>query len=220
MNVNTAYDKFQIKVNKNSETGKMSVDRGRFVLTFNEVTNKLIEYILEKRNEDDIRYIQKILMSDFPISSPVSKEDYQKFKLPDNYFDFSSAYGKASRDYCKDVKITLFEFKDDDKGEVLVDEYNSPSFEAREAPFHITDDHLKVYVKDFNLSKLYLSYYRYPVQIKLQDEENPESEFADIHPEFDDKFVDRIISLASGESELNNENPKSQADKARAQNKL
>lgn len=220
MDVQTAYNKFQIKFNSNFETGKISVDRGRFVLIFNESQNRLIEYILDKKNEDDIRYIQKILISDYPIESTISKQDYQQFPLPKDYFDLSGAYAKATKKECRDFKIKLFEIKDDDKGEILEDEYNKPSFEAREAPFHITSDTVKVYKEDFDYLKLFLSYYRYPTQIKLIDEENPESDFADFHPEFDDKFVDRIISIASGESELNNENPKSQADRQRASSKI
>jgi hypothetical protein len=221
MNVDTAYEKFQIKVNNNSETGKIGIDRARFVITFNESSNKLIEYTLDKKNEDDIRYIQKILVSDYPISSSESKEDYQKFKLPENYFDFSSAYAKATKNACQNKKIDLFEIKDDDKGLILQDENNNPSFEAREAPFHITSDSVKAYKKDFVYTSLFLSYYRYPVQIKLIDENNPESGFdTNFNPEFDNKFVDRIISLASGEFELNNESQKSQADKIRAQSKI
>ena len=221
MNVYTAYEKFQIKANKNSGTGKVSIDRGRFVIIFNESSNKLIEYILDKKNEDDIRYLEKILVSDYPITSSESKEDYQKFNLPKDYFDLSSAYAKATKGVCQNQKVFLFEIKDDDKGEIMQDEFNKPSFEAREAPFHITSGTVKLYKEDFTFTSLYLSYYRYPIQIKLLDEQDPESDFdGDFNPEFDDKFVDRIISLASGEFELNNESQKSQLDKMRAQNKL
>lgn len=220
MKVQTAYDKFQIKVNKNSETGKISVDRGRFVIIYNESQNKLIEYILDKKNEDDIRYIQKILVSSLPIPSSESKKDYQKFNLPKDYFDFSNAYAEADKEKCLNKRITLFEIKDDDTSEILIDEDNKPSFEARESLFHIASDSVIAYKEDFKFSKIFLSYYRYPIQIKLIDDNDPESDFADIDPEFDDKFIDRIISVASGEFELNNESPKSQADKGRAQNKL
>lgn len=221
MDVYTAYDKFQIKVNKNSGTGKISIDKGRFVIIYNEAQNKLIEYILDKKNEDDIRYIEKILVSDYLITSSESKENYQRFNLPKDYFDFSSAYAKATKGVCRNEKIFLFEIKDDDKGEIMQDEFNKPSFEARESPFHITSGTVKLYKDDFSFTSLYLSYYRYPVQIKLKDEEDPEGDFDEtLNPEFDDKFVDRIISLASGEFELNNESQKAQFDKMRAQQKL
>jgi len=221
MNVQLAYDKFQIKVNNNSETGKIAVDRGRFVLIYNEAQNKLIEYILDKKNEDDIRYIQKILVSDHSIIESFSKLDYQEFDLPTDYFDFSSAYAKASTDKCSDKKITLFEIKDDNKTSILDDENNTPSFISRESLLHITSDKVKVYKGDFKIDKLLLSYYRYPVQIALENLENPESDFdMRFNPEFDDKFVDRILSSASGEFELNTMSQKAQFDKQRAQQKL
>lgn len=221
MDVQLAYDKFQIKANSNSETGKIAIDRGRFVIIYNEAQNKLIEYILDKKNEDDIRYIQKILVSDHVITESFSKFDYQEYKLPEDYFDFSSVYAEASTGKCKNKKIALFEIKDDDKTLISDDENNKPSFIARESFMHITSDKLKVYKEGFTLDKVFLSYYRYPVQIALSNPDNPESDF-DIrfNPEFDDKFVDRVISSATGEFELNTMNQKAQFDKQRAQQKL
>lgn len=221
MTTQTAFDKFQIKVNKNFETGSIAIDRGRFVILFNESQNKLIEYILDKKNEDDIRYIQKVLVSDFPILSSESKTEYQNFNLPEDFFDFSNVNCYSSSGKCQSKKMFLYEVKDDDKNEFLQDEFNKPSFEARESLFNINSDNLKVYIQDFTIDKILLSYYRYPVQIRLLDEEDPESDFDNtINPEFDDKFVDRIISIASGESELNMGSQKTQADKARAINKI
>lgn len=221
MTTQTAFDKFQIKINKNFETGSIAVDRGKFVLLFNESQNRLIEYILDKKNEDDIRYAQKILVSDFPITSSTFHIGYQNFPLPDNYFDFSSVNADASKGECKMKRMFLFEFKDDDKNEFLQDEFNKPSFLERETPFNITSDNLRVYTEDFTIDKIFISYYRYPVQIRLLNDDDPESDFDNsINPEFDDKFVDRILSVASGEFELNVENPKFQADKGRAIQKL
>ena len=221
MTTQTAFDKFQIKVNKNFETGSIAVDRGRFVIIFNEAQNKLIEYILDKKNEDDIRYIQKILISDYPVSSSQSKMHYQDFQLPKDYFDFSSVYATATKGECKNKQMFLFEIKSDDKNEILQDKFNKPSFLEREAPFNITSDNIRVYRDEFEINRIFLSYYRYPVQIKLLTEEDPESDFDNsINPEFDDKFVDRILSLATGEFELNSENPKFQANKLSAIQKI
>lgn len=221
MTTQTAFDKYQIKVNKNLSTGSVAIDRGRFVLLFNEASNKLIEYILDKKNEDDIRYIQKILVTDYSLNISEYNREYYKFNLPKDYFDFSNASAIASKQSCKNKKIFLFEVKDDDKNEFLQDEFNKPSFEARESLFNITSDTIKVYVDDFEIEKLNISYYRYPTQIKLLNEEDPESDFDNnFNPEFDDKFVDRILSIATGEFQLNIENSKFQADKARAIQKI
>ena len=42
------------------------------------------------------------------------------------------------------------------------------------------------------------SYYRYPKQIQLFDEDDPESNFLEIDLDFDDKIIDRIISASVG----------------------
>lgn len=222
MTTQTAFDKFQIKVNNNSETGKIAVDRGRFVLLFNEAQNRLIEYILDKKSEDDIRYIEAILVQQFKLTLFKSDKDYQDFSLPKDYFDFSSLHATADKGKCSDKKMTLFEIKDDDSSLILEDEYNNPSFLAREAPFSIASNKIKIYKDEtFQYNKVFLNYYRYPVQIKLVNDADPESEFVEnLNPEFDDKFVDRIISVASGEFELNNENQKAQFDIQMAKQKV
>jgi len=222
MTTQTAFDKFQIKVNNNSETGKIAVDRGRFVLLFNEAQNRLIEYILDKKSEDDIRYIEAILVQQYKLTLFKSDKEYQDYNLPENYFDFSSLHATADKGKCIDKKMTLFEIKDDDSSLILEDEYNNPSFLAREAPFNIASNKIKIYKDEtFQYNKVFLNYYRYPVQIKLINEADPESEFIkDLNPEFDDKFVDRIISVASGNFELNNSDQKAQFDIQMAKQKI
>jgi hypothetical protein len=221
MNTEQAYIKFQLKVNQNFENSKIAVDRGRFVLFYNEAQNKMVEAILDKKSNDEIRYIQKLLVPNYSISDSKNTELATLFSLPKNYFDFSSAYAKASTEKCKEQVIYLFEIKDDNKFEILQDEFNGPSFLAREAPMIISSDSLHAFKKDFVYDSLYLSYYRYPLQIKLLTEEDPESQFdPSVNPEFDDKFTDRIITMASSLFEQNNSNPKYQIDMQRAIQKM
>lgn len=223
MQTERAYEKFQMKVNENSETSKVAIDRGRFVLLANESMNKMVENILDRKKDDEIRYIQKLLVKDFKVSRDSKKVsptlDY--FPLPTNYFDFSSAYTKATKGSCENQKIYLFEIKDDDSVEIMTDEFNSPSFFARESPFTISSDNVVVYKDDFINEELFLSYYRYPQQIRLLNDEDPESPFDPQYDfEFDDKFVDRIISMAASESKINDENQSFQINKQQAIQKL
>ena len=216
-----AYDKFQIKFNENFENSKVSVDRGRFVLIMNEAQNKFIENILDRKSNDEIRYLQKILVKDLKITRTATRENADYFKLPDNYFDFSSAYSKASTKSCNNQKIFLYEIKDDNAVQVLQDEFQKPSFFAREAPFTFYSDNLVIYNDNFVNEELYLSYYRYPQQIRLLDPENPESLFdPNYNLEFDEKTTDRIISMAVAEMKINDENQSFQINKQQAINKF
>lgn len=211
-----AYEKFIVKINKNAQTNNISCDRGRFVLIYNESQNKEIETILEKRNEDDIRYIEKLLQPK-TLSPAEKKDNYTTFKLADDYFDHSTVRGIASKDCCKEQVLDMHEIKSENENLVLFDDHNKPSFEWRETPYYISDGHIKAFKSDFEFDNLIHTYYRYPVQISLKNEDDPESKFINTNIELDDKITDRILSRAASEFELNNNNPKYQADLQRSQ---
>ncbi|MAX51581.1 MAG: hypothetical protein CMH22_06335 [Methylophaga sp.] len=215
-----AYQKFIVKINKNAQTDNISCDKGRFVLLYNENQNKIIEQILEDKSDDDLRYIEKLLVSNAELLSSDFKFNSQLFKLPTNFFDHSTLFGYATCEVCEEPqKIDLFEIKADNENFILSDEHNRPSFNWREAPYYFSENKVKVFTDNFTFTKLLLTYYRYPTQISLQNSEDPESDFTDTQIELDDKIVDRIISLAASDFELNNNNQKFQADIVRAKQK-
>ena len=221
MTTSQAYEHFIIKINEGATTDKLSCDKGRFAVLFNNEQNRLIESFLDRRFEDDIRYIQRILVDDLKISSSANHLDHQDFPLPTNFFDLSNVYAKASNDFCKRQKISLFEIKDENRNQVLSDEFSKPSFKFREAPYSIASDKVKVYTNnDFKVDEIIISYFRYPVQIGLVDSENPESDFNDNNPEFDDKLVNRIIALCASAFFVSTDDPKYQIEKVNAAQKL
>ena len=216
-----AFIKFQIKINETYESSKIGIDRGRFIILFNEAQNKMVEFILNKKGTDDYTYIQNILVPSKEIPRETSISDADVFLMPEDLLNFSAAYSTATKGKCKDVKITLFDIKDDNKTEILQDEFNKPSFIAREAPLSMGNNRFFLYKEGFTHNKLFLSYYRYPKQIQLLDPDNPESHFdPNVNPEFDDLLLDRILSMASSEFEANLENPKFQVDRLRATEQL
>lgn len=206
-----------IKLNENATTDKISLDKGRFCVLANNVMNRLIEVFLDRKFEDDIRYIQKILVPNLSILSSKVSKDFTEFSLPKNYFDFSNVYANASKGQCSNKKVDCFEIKDDDTNAILRDPYNKPSFKHRETPFHLASDKIIIYTSDdFTIDRAFLSYYRYPTQIGLIDPDNPESQFNENNPEFDDKFMNRAIDLCAAEFLLNTDDPKYQAEKQNA----
>lgn len=212
-----AYQKYIVKVEKNATNDYISTDRGRFVFIFNEAQNKYLEWILDNKSTDEIRYAQKMLVLDKKLSVKSSKKEDVTFTLPKDYFDFVNIYAFASSDCCSNEKLYLFPIKEENKNEVLQDEFNKPSFKYRESPYSIGSDQVKVYKESTTkIESANLSYYRYPAQISLLDPNNPESEFSKTEIEFDDKVVDRIISIAAGEFDMNQENQRFQLQKQRA----
>jgi len=222
METQKVYDKLQIKLD-GVGTNNIAVDKQRAVLMINEAQNKLVEYFLSPvKRDENIRYVQKLLTDrTIPIETYTS-EVYQKIKLPENYFEFSSIIGYATKDTCKNVKINLWEIKDQNKDEILQDSFNKPSFKYREAPFVVSDDGIKIYtLNEFNIESVLLNYYRYPIQIRQVDKDDPESPFDEsFQIEFDDKIVDRIISNAVAELQINTRDEYSQINKQRTIQKL
>ena len=85
--IEQTYIKYKNKVEKNITNDGISTDRGRFILTFNEAQNKWIEFHLQQRGVDDVRYIQNFLVLDKKVPYSSKLEDHYNFLLPkEQYF--------------------------------------------------------------------------------------------------------------------------------------
>ena len=209
-------ERYRIKAEKNGTNDNITTDNYRFCLNFNESQNKFLTLHLQNRGIDDVRYIQKFLVLDKSITPTSTSENKVNFKLPENYFDLSSARAKAQKESCQDL-IELVEIQTENLNEIMFNEFLKPSFEWREAPYTINSDQLSIYKDNFTIDSLLLNYYRYPNQIKLQDPENPESDFDSIEVEWDDKSLDDIISLMVANLDMNEGNPRFQINTLRTQ---
>lgn len=199
-----AYEKYLIKSEKNGVNDGISTDKGRFAILYNEYANRYTEFIYERKNEDDLRQIQTLLVNDKKIEGN-KKHNYYLFPLPSNYLDHSSLSVKASKGNCSNINLEILtEIKDLEKDKYLSSANYEPSFEYRETLYSFTQDNIKVYIKDFDIDYILYSYYRYPKKIKLLDEYDPESDFIDIDLDFDDKIIDRIISASVSGFNINN----------------
>lgn len=209
-------ERYRIKAEKNGTNDNITTDNYRFCLNFNESQNKFLTLHLQNRGIDDVRYIQKFLVLDKSIAPTSTSENKVNFKLPENYFDLSSARAKAQSNSCQDL-LELVEIQTENLNEIMFNEFLKPSFDWREAPYTINSDQLSIYKDNFTIDALLLNYYRYPNQIKLQDPENPESDFDSTEVEWDDKSLDDIISLMVANLDMNEGNPRFQINTLRTQ---
>lgn len=214
MTTEQSYEQFIVKINKNAQTDFVHCDRGRFVVLYNEAQIKHLESILQKKNEDEIRYAEKFVVPNAPLLEDSTEDNYSTFSIPNNYFDFISAIAKASTNYCQNATINLHETKLENIDLLLEDEFNKPSFDYREAPFKIGEGKVIAYHNDFTYDSVLFTYYRYPEQIALVDPDDPESQFDTTkNPEWDDKNNNRILDSTAARFFLNNDDPKYQAAK-------
>ena len=203
MFIEDVYLRFKEKVNKNFTNDNFSADKARFVEIYNESQNKYVEWVLEKRNEDDIRDIQKLLVHDKDLGIGKKRLNYYSYSFPDDFFSWSTIRAFADKGRCKNQSLYLFEIKAENRDEMLHDEHNKPSFKYRETFYTIGEDEVKIYADDFKISKSYLTYYRYPKRIAMKGDRNKS---VNINPEFDDKVVDRILTICVKDFSTNNEN--------------
>lgn len=217
--VEQSYQKYLQKVEKNITNDGISTDRGRFILLYNESEDKFVEMALQQRGVDDIRYIQHLLKLDYSIRESVLVFDHYDFKLPKDYFDLADARAKASKRICLEKLIDLWEVQSENISSILSDVDNKPSFEWREAPFTINSNQISVYTDTtFTIDEVLLDYYKYPNRISLIDPYNSDSKFDEsIKIEWDDKALDRIISICAGEFDMNEGNPRAQMQITRQQ---
>lgn len=221
MSPNQVYESFIIKANANAQTDNVSVDRGRFVKIFNEASNKFVEWILEKQNGDEIDYIQALLTTT-KITNNIKKEGYQLFALPKNFFDLSTVSARATGGCCENISMTLTEIKSGNEDVILNDSASEPSIDYRETSYYLEGGKVKIFTKDFNIDSATVTFYKYPEQISIIEEDDPESQFKDSDKELklDNKALDRIISIATADYSLNTSNPKFQLDKSRVVTKF
>lgn len=211
-------EKYIVKAEKNGKNDNIATDRGRICILYNESKNKFLTLHLQNRGIDDVRYIQNFLVLDKKIPYSSKTQDKYNFKLPENYFDLSSARVKAKKGNCSRL-LNLVEVKTENLIDKLQDEFNKPSFEWEESLYTVNSNSISIYTDgSFKTEELLLNYYRYPQDLKLLNPENPESNFDDsIEIEWDDKALDDIITMMVFNNDINENNPRFQLQTLRLQ---
>ena len=217
---NEAYQKYLIELQANGTTDNIQSNRGRFVVNFNRAQLKVIEWLIERNNEDDNRYLQKIKKIDTSLTKSKTSKNKEYFNLKEDYFDFIDINAYGSKNKCKNQLFDVEEVKADNLNVLLTDEFSKPSFKYRESFYLIGEGDIILFKDDFTFDTVLLSYYRYPRQLELESPDNPESQLKETELEFDDKLSNRIITLASAIHSLNANDQKYQALKQEVYSKI
>ena len=222
MNIEQAYLTYLQLVNRSFTNDNVDVDRSRFIIAYNYTEKKFIEWTLDKRNEDDIRDIQELLVLDKKLIKSTDVVNHSNFKLPADYFNHSSLQVFGSKGSCKNAKIFSFEVKNDDVEEYLADVFNQPSFEYRESFYTINNSEISIYFDNFKIDDAFLAYYRYPKEVDIQGYIKLDgSNSTNIDPELSDRVVERILLAMSKEySAINDDLNRYQVDKDRLFSKI
>lgn len=205
MTIQDAYIKFLQKVNKNLSSDNIIADKSRFIILYNENQIKRIVELIEQGNDERNREINTFLLPNILLEKDKEETDRVLYKLPLNFLDLSSVYAYGSKGECKKQKISLYEIKDKNYTQVSQDNYSQPSFSYRESPFLIADSKVNILKGDFTIDNVYLTYYRYPKKVDIEGYIKIDEEASkDIHPEGDERFIDKVINMCAIDFNRNN----------------
>lgn len=196
MKIEEAYIRFVDIVNRNMTNNNVNVDKIRFIFLFNSASIKYLSWILEKRNEDDIRQAAPFLILDSELKNLEKQTGFNKYKLPKDYFDLANVNVFATKGNCVNQRLFTFEAKSENTEELLSDENNKPSFEYRETFYLTASNNLVVYKDNFDIESVVLSYYRFPKKVDIEGyfKENG-SASVNIDPEFNDRAIEKILLI-------------------------
>lgn len=206
------------KTNRNNIHDNIDIDNNRALQLLNESQYKYVRWILDSKNQEDIRRIQ-FLLQPKKLKESKTTSNSSSFSLPDDWFDTSQLEVSAKSGDCTDTIFT-WEVKTQNIPELLADENNKPSFYYRETFYNLEDNSIKLYTDNFTIGGVNLIYYRYPNKIDIVGHRHIDgSEGVTSNPEWDEYSINKIIDIATKDFNINTENfNRIQADNSRILN--
>ena len=219
MKIEQVYLELLEVLNRNFTNDNVALDKSRFVLLFNRAQDIFEDLVFERKHNDDIREIQNLLI-DKPLEVTKKEDNYYLFSIPKDFYSFSNVVFYGSKDHCENKRLYSFEIKNFNSEEILQDEFQKPSFFAREVPYYLSNNKIKVFKEDFSIDKCVLEYYRQPKRVDIAGYNHFDgTPSTNIDPEFSDKITRKIINIAAEEFQLN-QNSSPQAEQYRTQKNL
>lgn len=206
MTIQECYLKALQKAEENATNGGIKLDKARFIQLFNAEQVRLARYFLDKRNDNRVKYIQRLMVLSEPLAKKEELEQRESstFSFPSNYMEFISISGVFSKDGCTANDFVVWETKEEDVTELLGDVFNKPDFEFRETFFTVGEDSVRVYKSDFEVDQVNMTYYRYPKNVDISGYIHADgSASTDIDPEMDDRFVEWVLNMIEKQFGLN-----------------
>lgn len=182
------------------------MDRARFIQMFNSEQIRLVRSFLDLRNDNRIKHIQRLMVysRELERKSSFDKPKSVSFSFPDDYLEFVNVDGIFTKGECEVTDFAMWETKNEDIQELIADEFNKPNFEYRETFYTIGEDSVRVYVSDFDVKSLNMTYYRYPKNVDIEGYIKYDgTQSTSIDPELDDRLVEQILNMVEKQFGLN-----------------
>lgn len=206
MRIEDCYLKSLQKAEENATNGGIKMDRARFIQMFNSEQIRLVRSFLDLRNDNRIKHIQRLMVysRELERKSSFDKPKSVSFSFPDDYLEFVNVDGIFTKGECEVTDFAMWETKNEDIQELIADEFNKPNFEYRETFYTIGEDSVRVYVSDFDVKSLNMTYYRYPKNVDIEGYIKYDgTQSTSIDPELDDRLVEQILNMVEKQFGLN-----------------
>lgn len=198
MDIQRVYLKFTDRINSlTSNYNKQVGGLREFVDCFNEAQNKVIQSaITVDEANDSLQELLSPLLKDYETVGINTGRKYL-YTLPDDFEHFKGAVVDAVKGTCR-AKLIARLRKVGLETHYYADAFYRPSFEWEETFCTLGDNKLRVFVTDFELEKLYLTYYKKPTLVSIEGltdmDGNPTT---NINSDFDGRHLEVILDMAA-----------------------
>lgn len=163
------YELFLTKINKNDTRANVKVDKGHFVLLFNQEKRAWLKDTLERTSPTlNSEQLEDLLVLDKKLRVEDRSKMKDDFFLPTDFFKSNTAYSFTSKGKCTESPMVVWIIKPKDKDVYLQNEHLKPSFEYQETFGIVNSGKISIYKNDFNINEAFLTYYREPVDLDIE----------------------------------------------------
>ena len=160
---------------------------------------------LSKKRIDDLQP----LLNEFTLAGSITDTYFESTGIPINYMEYKRITAYATSKCCPEPRLmTVYLSEEANVDLIFRDALKRPDYEWGETFCTWIGNKVRVYKRDFDISKVILTYYRQPVLIEIAGCQNPydgTTTVTDIICEFKDDIVevllDEAASLIAGDIE-------------------
>lgn len=192
------YYEFQLLLNKNASNVNINIEKENFVWLYNREARKwLAEYITKYSSNNSSQGIEGLLAVNKPLTIADTFTEYNRYYLPEDFFDFVDSYSTALKDKCEGT-VSNFLVKPKELRSNIDNSFSSPSFEYEESICNISEDKFLVYKREYEIKDTYLSYYKKVKPIDIEgyqklDESWSTNKNDDLDEDLQSQIIDRVI---------------------------
>jgi hypothetical protein len=196
-----AFKRFALKINKNDTNTDIDINKGEFVLLYNEQKDIWEREKIEAyQTTIDVLDLQEVQIKHKELQLSEFGSSYDTFTLPSNFFSYINSYSYCSDEPCFDVVVRHLPIKPRNENMLLESTNTEPSLEFEETIVDLSENKLFVYKKDFSIDKTYLSYYRTVGAIDIEGYVKLDgTPSTNIDPDLSDIYVDEILNRCAKE---------------------